>query len=74
MALEARLHEAEAQLRDAAREAAAARDEARKRCATIYRKKYDTHSGYYYYENVHTGISMWEAPLLFQRLFPQTSW
>ena len=39
-----------------------------------WRKRYDRESGYYYYENVHTGISMWEAPLLFQRLFPQTSW
>ena len=44
--------------------------EVRKRLAGAFRKRYDQHTGYAFYENTRTEQVQWERPVLFARLYP----
>ena len=50
------------------------RNAARRVLVETWRKRYDRESGCHYYENVIWGTSIWEAPVLFHRLFPGRIW
>ena len=41
---------------------------------SVWRKRYDPSSGYYFYENTITGENVWEAPPVFKRFFPDIDW
>jgi len=46
----------------------------RKTLASIWRKRYDQSSGYYFYENTLNGETLWEAPRAFKMFFPEVDW
>ena len=51
-----------------------ARRNLRKMLVSVWRKRYDPSSGYYFYENTITGENVWEAPPVFKRFFPDIDW
>lgn len=50
------------------------RNSFRKVVASMWRKKFDKASGYFFYENVLSGETLWEPPAIFARLFPGSNW
>jgi hypothetical protein len=46
----------------------------KKMLVSLWRKRYDESSGYYYYENQLSGETTWEPPRAFAMFFPELEW
>lgn len=51
-----------------------ARKAIKKMLVSLWRKRYDDQSGYYYYENQLSGETVWEPPKAFALFFPELNW
>lgn len=51
-----------------------ARSTIKKMLVSIWRKRYDTSSGYYFYENQINGETVWDPPRAFAMFFPDLDW